>query len=160
MAGVMTDPMNALKSFQEVLAAGGISPERGRLHSDLLVLLDHPNGAPRFTYALIDGGSVIALATFAPADPMEGSPCFNVGYAVDESHRSRGRGKQVVRKAFDELTSGFKNAGVPHLYVEAIVSASNEASKKVASEVFSNSPTPCTDSVSGQPALQYVRQLF
>lgn len=156
----MTDPMNALRSFQQALSQGIIAPQRAELHHDLLFLVDDANGETRFSYALVKGDHVVALVTFIPAAPMNSFPCLNAGYAVDEVCRSQGYGKEVTQKAFDELTNGFQRAGVPHLYVEAIVGIFNEHSKKLANSMFSNTPTPCTDSVSGQPALQYVRQLF
>jgi hypothetical protein len=156
----MTDPMDALSSFQEALREGEIFPKKGELHSDLLVLVDQPRDVPRFTYALTQGGRVIAAAIFVLADPIDGSPCFNAGYAVDAAFRSKGYGKSVVQKAFDELTNGFKRANMPHLHVEAIVSTANEPSKKLAQSLFSRTPVECTDGESGQPALQYVRQLF
>ncbi|MDY4283094.1 MULTISPECIES: GNAT family N-acetyltransferase [Xanthomonas] len=152
--------MNALTSFQEALREGEIAPRQGELHSDLLVLMDQPQGVSRFTYALTENGEAIAVAIFVIADPIDGAPCFNAGYAVDPSFRSRGLGKLVVQKAFDELTNGFRRAKMPHLHVEAIVSTSNEPSKRLAQRLFSSMPTECTDGESGQPALQYVRQLF
>jgi GNAT superfamily N-acetyltransferase len=161
MATAMTDPMNALKSFQKTLATGQISPQKADIYDDLLVLVDHPDGkTPRFTYALSKNQRVIAVAIFALVEPIDGFPCFNAGYAVDKSYRSQGYGKEVVRKAFDELTKGFKRANIPHLYVEAIISISNEHSKSLANTLFSGSPTECTDELSGEPALQYIRQLF
>ena len=160
MATAMTDPMNSLISFQQALADGEIAPQKAELHDDLLVLVDQPGGTTRFTYALVKNQRVIAVAIFVPADPMGGFPCFNAGYAVDELHRSSGYGKEVTQKAFDELTNGFKRAGIPHLYVEAIVSTSNEHSKMLANLLFSNSPKECIDGESGQPALQYAKQLY
>lgn len=160
MATLMTDPMDALSSFQEALKNGEISPQTGEVHSDLLVLVDRANGTPRFTYALTENGRAVAVAIFVVTDPINGTPCFNAGYAVEPTFRSKGHGQLVVQKAFDELTNGFKRAKVPHLYVEAIVSISNEPSKKLAQRLFSTKPAECTDVESGQPALQYVRQLF
>ena len=160
MTTQMTDPMNAFVSFQQALAAGHIAPQKGEIHSDLLVLHDQPNGEVRLTYALAKNNEVVASATFIPADPMDGYPCFNAGYAVDAAKRSKGYGKEVVRKAFDEMTKGFKRAGIPRLYVEAIVSIENEHSKMLASRLFSAKPDAITDCVSGLPALHYVRQLF
>jgi GNAT superfamily N-acetyltransferase len=160
MTTAMTDPTNALTSFQQALAQGIISPQQAELHDDLLFLVDDANGETRFTYALLRDDHVVALANFIPADPLEGFPCLSIGYAVDESHRSKGLGKVLVQKAFDELTNGFKRAQVPHLYVEAIISVSNEHSKKLANSVISSEPAECTDGVSGEPALQYIKQLF
>ena len=160
MTILMTDPMNGLKSFQQAWAHGEIEPLNAELHDDLVFLVDHPYNTTRFTYGLIRDDRVVAVAMFVPADPMKGYTCFNTGYAVDEASRSRGFGKEVVQKAFDELSNGFQRAGVPHLYVEAIVSISNEHSKKLASSLFSTNPDACTDKVSGQSALQYVKRLF
>lgn len=160
MTTQMTDPMNALVSFKDALAVGSISPQRGEIHRDVLVLLDKPNGETRLTYALVKNRKVVALTTVIPADPMNGYPCFNAGYAVDLDSRSKGYGKEIVQKAFDELANGFKRSGVPHLYVEAIVSTENQHSNMLASRLFSGSPSACTDSESGQAAFQYVRQLF
>jgi hypothetical protein len=134
MAAEMTDPMNALMSFQQALADGEIAPQKCKLHADLLLLVDQPEGSTRFTYALIKSGRVVAVAIFVLADPIEDSPCFNTGYAVDQASRSRGYGGEVTQKAFDELTNGFRRAGIPHLYVEAIVSTENEHSNKHATD--------------------------
>lgn len=160
MSTQMTDPMNSLISFQRALRAREISPQRGELHEDLLVLLDQPNGKTRFTYALVIDEKVIALAMFVLGGSMNETPCFNTGYAVDPAYRSRGYGKEVVQKAFDELTNGFQRTKITHLYVEAFVSTSNEHSKALATSQFSPTPKPCTDGFSGEPALRYVRQLF
>lgn len=159
MAVAMTNPMDALVSFQKALTDSKISPQKAELHDDLLFLIDHPNGDLRITYALTKARHVVALVTIIPADSMNGFPCFNVGYAVDEVHRSQGYGKEVIQKAFDELANGFQPR-FPHLYLEAIVSTTNEHSKKLANKLFSKNPSTCIDSVSGQDALQYVRQLF
>lgn len=160
MTTEMTDPMNSLISFQQALRTGEIAPQPAELHNDLIVLLDQLNGNMRFTYALVKDRRVVAVAIFVLGDPMNGAPCFNTGYAVDVAHRSRGYGKEVVQKAFDELINGFQRAKIPHMYVEAIVSTSNEHSKALATSLFSPTPEPCIDGVSGKPALQYMRQLF
>lgn len=156
----MTDPMNSLTSFQHALANGEIAPQKAEIHRDLLAMHDRQHGVDRFTYALVKDQRVVAIAIFALVEPIDGCQCLQAGYAVDMAHRSKGFGKEVTKKAFDELTNGFSRAGLPHLYVEAMVSTSNEHSKKIASALFSNNPRKCTDEVSGQPALQYVRQLF
>ncbi|MFZ5635980.1 MAG: GNAT family N-acetyltransferase [Pseudomonadota bacterium] len=160
MANEMADPYIALKSFQEALRSGDIFPSPGEAHQDLLVLLDKPNGEMRLTYALVKDETIVAIAMFIAADPFEGYPCFNSGYAVDESHRSKGFGKEVTSKAFDEMTNGFKRSGVPHLYVEAVISQNNTHSNKLAKSLFSDSPDAVTDSESGQPALHYLKKLY
>lgn len=160
MANEMADPYIALKSFQEALRSGDISPVPGEIHQDLLVLLDKPNGEMRLTYALEKDAAVVAIAMFIAADPFEGYPCFNSGYAVDESHRSNGFGKEVTSKAFDEMKNGFKRSGIPHLYVEAVISVDNAHSNKLAKSLFSDTPDSCIDSESGQAALHYLKKLY
>lgn len=160
MSTSMTDPHNALLGFQAALSEQAIAPQPGELHSDLLVLMDQPQGTHRLTYALQKEGSVVALASFVASDPMNGQPCFNIGYAVDASYRSRGYGKEVLGKAFEEMTNGFRRAGVLHLHVEALVSPANEHSKRLATSLIADAPRECTDAVSGLPALHYTRQLY
>jgi hypothetical protein len=157
----MTDPTSALESFQQSLAAGEISPQKGRVHNDLWVLFDHANGVPRMTYALAKGRSVVALVILVSTQSLNGAPCFNLGYAVDAGLRSRGFGKEVLQKALDELKNGFQNReGGRHMYIEAVVARSNYHSQKLAARLISGNPKECVDNVSQEPALQYVLQLF
>ena len=45
----MTDPSNALQSFQQALLRGEMQLQRGVLHPDLYLHVDDPNGQTRFT---------------------------------------------------------------------------------------------------------------
>lgn len=58
--------------------------------------------------------------------------------------------------SIDEMQNGFKDK-LSDFYVEAIVSASNVPSQKVAARLISSSPKEVTDQYSGQAAYQYVR---
>ncbi len=156
----MTDPYEALVSFKQALAAGAIFPQSCEIHKDVLLLSDAPNGTSRLTYALKKKGNIVALVTCVASDPLDGAACFNIGYAVDIDKRSSGYGKEVVQKAFDELVNGFRRANVPHLYVEAVVSISNEHSNKLALRVISSDRKEITDFVSGKPAFHYTRKLY
>ena len=156
----MTDPSNSLESFQEALAQGIIRPKVAEIHKDILFLVDNVNNQQRFTYALKENEFVVGLASVIPVEPINGFPCLNIGYAIDKSYRSKGYGKKLVQKAFDELTNGFKRTEIPHLYIEAIIGANNKYSNKLANSVFTGSPKPCTDSISGEAAFQYVKQLY
>lgn len=40
---------------------------------------------------------MIALVSIVYADPLEGFPCFQVGYAGAESYRNQGRATEAVR---------------------------------------------------------------
>jgi hypothetical protein len=155
----MTDPLNALNSFQSALRRGEIYPQQCETDSSLHVLLDRPNGEIRLTYVRLNHGKVTALATFVSGDPMDGLPCFNVGYAVPEKYRRRGRAKDIVNAAINEMKHGFSRTRAASFYVEAIVGVDNIASQHVASVTISTDPIPVTDEVSGLPALHYVRKI-
>lgn len=152
----MTDPFVALESFQKALANGEVSLQPGVIDPKLFVHLDRPNGSPRFTYVRLDRRTVTALVMFVLDDPLEGSPCFQIGYAVPERYRAQGRAKDIVVAAIAELKRGLNSNGVPAFYIEAVVGTDNEPSMRVAAATISTSPVRITDHVSGLPALQYV----
>jgi hypothetical protein len=54
----MTDPSDALKSFQQALVDGEIQLQRGQIDPGLFVHLDRPNGQPRFTYVRLQRQTV------------------------------------------------------------------------------------------------------
>ena len=99
-----------------------------------------------------------ALVVFALCEPIEGTPCFNIGYAVPEAYRNQGRAKEAISAAISEMQHGFGRLG--HLfYVEAIVGADNKPSQRVAEQVIAETPVASTDQISGLPAFQYVRRI-
>jgi hypothetical protein len=153
----MTDPFAALESFQEAFANGVLSLQRGVIDPELFVHVDYPDGSTRrLTYVRLDRRTVTALVMFALVDPIEGSPCFQIGYAVPERYRAQGRAKDIVVAAIAELKKGLTGNGVPAFYIEAVVGTDNEPSTRVAAAIISTSPTQITDHVSGLPALHYV----
>lgn len=153
----MTDPHNALVSFQEALLGGFIQPARCSLHQELSYLVDVPTTSPRITYALIDGDNVVkALVLFARIKPVDGSLCFAIGYAVAKPFRHQGLAHQIVEKALAELSSYFKGQ-VPRIYIDAVVGVENDASQKVAGRFINDAPELITDQISGLPALHYMR---
>jgi hypothetical protein len=155
----MTDPFAALESFQEVLTNDVMPLQRGIIDPELFVRLDHPNGSTRVTYVRLDRRTVTALVMFVQVDPLEGKPCFQIGYAVPERYRAQGRAKDIVNAAIAELKRGLTGNGVQAFYIEAIVGTDNEPSMRVATATISTSPVQITDDVSGLPALHYVRKV-
>lgn len=155
----MTDPSDALISFQQALVDGEVQLQRGQIDPDLFVHLDHPHGQPRFTYVRLERQTVTALVILVISDPIDSVPCFQIGYAVPESYRSQGRAKNAVDAAIVELKHGLSRNKISTFYVEAIVGTNNEVSKHVAAATISNSPVEVTDQVSGLPALHYVRKI-
>jgi hypothetical protein len=155
----MTDPSDALKSFQQALVDGQIQLQRGQIDPELFVHLDRPNDQPRFTYVRLQLQTVTALVILVISDPIEGKPCFQIGYAVPEAYRSQGRANNAVCAAIIELKHGLARNKISTFYVEAIVGTDNEASKHVAAATISTTPVEVTDQVSGLPALHYVRKI-
>lgn len=155
----MTDPSDALVSFQKELSAGRVKLQKGVLDPSIWVYLDNPTGTPRFTYVRLKGTTVVALVVLIVVDPIGGAPCFQIGYAVPPEFRNNGLAKGAVRSAIDELWNGMSRNGLKEMYVEAIVGMDNEASKRVAEATLSTTSNAITDTVSGQPALQYVSRL-
>jgi hypothetical protein len=155
----MTDPSSALHSFQEALLRRGIQLQRGALHPELYLHVDDANGRIRFTYVTLEKSAVTAFVSFVLAEPVQGTPCFQVGYAVPEAYRRQGRAKALVGLAMAELQHGFSGSLGPALYVEAIVGADNTPSQRVAEKTLSATPVAVTDGISGLPALRYLRKI-
>jgi hypothetical protein len=155
----MTDPMNALSALQAALDAGSVRLNSCDLHPEIRVLLDHPRGTPRFTYARITGHKVQAIALFALTESVQDVPCFQIGYAVIESMRSQGLGGKVLQQAIDELKHGLSRTPMKEFYLEAIVSTVNEPSNRIAKRLISDSPKPGNDSLSQEPIFQYLRRV-
>lgn len=151
--------MDALNGLQAALDARAVQLSPCQLHSSIKVLLDHPNGTPRFTYAYVVGRTVQAIALFVLVEPYEGLPCFQVGYAVLGTMRGKGVGTHVLAQSIDELKNGLSRTPMKEFYLEAIVSTGNDPSNAIARRLISDSPSTCTDQFSNEPALQYFRKV-
>ena len=156
---ILVNPMDALVTFEPALKRGELETERGRIDPSLIVHMDLPQGKTRITYARMRGDSVIGLAIIIPAEFENGLPVFQIGYAVPQHLRKRGIGKELVQAALDEFTSGVQGGGIDHFYIEAIVWAKNVASQKVAAHVIGGEPRATADENSGEPVIQYMREI-
>jgi len=153
----MTDPMNALVQLQLALDRRIVSLHPCEIHKDILVIVDQPNGKPRYTYAKVNSGRVNSIAIFALTEPVKGIPCFQMGWATVESMRGQGLATDTTSKGVDELRNGLRKHGGGKFYLEAIVSDTNQPSNRLAKKLLSGSPVKCTDVFSGEPAAQYLR---
>jgi len=151
--------MNALNGLQAAFDAGKVQLQPGRLHPEIQVLLDHPNGIPRFTYAQVQNGKVQAIALMVKVDAVHGIPCFQIGYAVAENQRRQGLGKQILQKAISELIYGMGHTPLKEFYLEVIVSTENTASNKIAQQLISQAPKLCNDEFTNKPVYQYLRKI-
>ena len=159
MAG-MTDPMDALVSFQQALLDGEIGLHRGELDPDIFVYADKaPPGVSRITYVRLDGRTVKAFVNAITVEPINGLPCLQLGVAVPVEYRNKGYAKSILTSAIAELQHGLARNRIPSFYVEGIVGADNEPSKRASAATISSTPTAIIDEVSGLPALQYLRKI-
>lgn len=154
--GKIADPMNALISLQREVRRG-MPTHIAELHPGLRVVVDKPNGEVRYTYARVEHGRVKAIAIFIMVEPIEGIPCFNLGYAVPEAYRNRGFASEIVEQGIHELYNGLSRHGIKKFYVEAVVGVDNHSSQRVAAKVISEGAVQVIDSESGEPALGYTR---
>lgn len=152
----MTDPTNSLKSFQEHFSLGVIDVQPGALDRDLFVYQDQPNGTLRLSYVRLKGQTVTALVLFVLTEPIDGVPCFQLGYAVPEVYRSQGVAKDAVSAAIAELKHGLGRNGAKPFFIETIVGVDNTASQKVAGATLGVETEAITDEMSGLPALRYL----
>ena len=155
----MTDPANAMHSFQEELVRGTIKLQDGSVNAGIHLHADNPEGVSRFSYVRLENGTVTAFVSFVPVDPIEGKICFSIGYAVPEQYRNQGRAKKVVSMAMAEMQYGLGRGGISVFYVEAIIGVNNKSSQRVAEQTISATAVAMTDQVSGLPALQYIRKI-
>ena len=154
----LPDPHDALESFQHFLRLGQLWPNPVPLNPGLHIHRDRANGGDRITYVMLDAQTVTAFVCFVPCAPVEGRPCFTIGYAVPPAYRHQGRAMQIVAAAVAQMQRGLGRNGVPIFYVEAMVGADNFEAQRVAAQTISDAPVAVTDQGSGLPALRYLRK--
>lgn len=156
---MMTDPSDALKSFQHHIHSSELldAMQTGELDPDVWLLMDSINKKPRFTFVNLDGKTVTAMVVFVEGQKIGGHHVFDIGYAVPEPYRQQGRASNIVKTAVSELKHALPKIGIPKFYVQAVVGADNEASQRVAISTISKKPKATTDSASGLPALHYIK---
>jgi hypothetical protein len=111
----MTDPTDALVSFQQALLDGEIILQVGALDKEFFVHTDEPApGVSRITYVRLDGRTVKAFLTAVIVEPIDGLPCFQLGVAVPEPHRNKGNAKSVLASGIAELKHGLAQTVFRH----------------------------------------------
>ena len=156
----MINPMDGMVSFQQALLDGEIDVVDGSIDTKVAVYMDRPQGQMRLTYVRLSPSKIVqAMAIFAPVEPIERLPTFQVGYAVPPEYRGKGLAKAIVESGIAELKNGFGRNGIKTFWVEAVVGADNLVSQRVAEAVISKLGKPTTDTHSGVAALQYTRKV-
>ena len=154
---MMPDLTKARKSLQLALDRKTVVLHDCEIHPDIKVIADVPApNEPRITYVNERDGKVLAIAVFGNAEPLDGLPCFQLGYAVAEFMRQQGLATDIVQKGLVEFKNGMKRKGFSNFYIEAIVGTSNVPSNKLARRLISDTPTEDADNVSGEPIMQYI----
>lgn len=153
----MTDPSNALYSFQKEL--NNIRLQSGTIYPDVHLYFDQPGGKVRLTYVRIQNEIVTVYVSFIQHTPIDRTPCFQIGYAVPEAYRNQGLATETVKKALAEMEVGYRKTPLATFYVEAIVSADNTPSQKVAEKAISDTPIAMVDKASQLPAFQYLKRI-
>jgi RimJ/RimL family protein N-acetyltransferase len=133
--------MQTLAGFDAAFRAGIIQMEPVPGSASIRRHQDHPQGgSPRMTYAQFKGANVTGIAVFVMADPYEGLPCIQIGYAVCEAQRGKGVAKRLARVALADFTRFLAGRGWRDFAIEATVDRDNPASKAVASNLLGAIP--------------------
>src|SRR5438270_6532148 len=132
--------MDALVYLQEALDANTVRMQRCEIYPGLRVLVDKPNGDLRLTYANVIAGTVQSIAVFVLTKSVGGVSRFSLGFAVNETKRGRGLGKEIVVQAIDEMLRGLTRNGMSAFFVVAAVPESNIPANRIARKVLSDSP--------------------
>lgn len=148
------NPMNGLKSLQFELNKG-LPLRVCELYPDLQMTFDQPNGCNRFTFAKIESGVIKSYTILIITEPLEGKPCFSIGYATPEKFQGNGLATEVVEKSIKALKNEVKRCNIKTFFIEAIINVTNIPSQKVASRVISNAPKKIVDDISGEDAYYY-----
>ena len=154
----MVDTAATLLKFQSALQSGGIEPSKCQMFSELSILRDEADGKPRYTYALIVDEVAQAITIFVLVAPIEQTPCFHLGYAVDPSFRGRGIGGHILDISLKELEQGLRRHASAAYCIEAVVGIENHASNRLAHRHISSNPTKIVCDYSGEDAFRYIKR--
>jgi RimJ/RimL family protein N-acetyltransferase len=153
----MADPMAALRTLQPAIDTGGVILRPCARDKTMSIILDFAGDEPRTTYVILEARRAKCIVQFVHAYPVDGIPCLSIGYATMDDARGRGLASAAVVNAIDDMRAGLRKHGVERFYVEAIVSTSNEASKKVAERALGPAVQSGTDQFSGEPIVQFLK---
>jgi len=157
----IVDPTPAAESFQAALESGQIERDsltQCKTDPGYFLHFDNAGGKPRLTFVQLDGTKVMAHLQAVVVEPIDGVPCFQIGYAVPVAYRKQGLALKIVEATIAELKNMAALAGGSAFYVEAIVGVDNEASNRVATKMLS-SPMSITDKPSGSAAFRYEKKV-
>ncbi|PIP90167.1 MAG: GNAT family N-acetyltransferase [Bdellovibrionales bacterium CG11_big_fil_rev_8_21_14_0_20_38_13] len=152
---LLPDPINVLLSLQQALKDGMVV-DPSELDANYKMFYDEPFvGGKRYTFAKIINDEAQAMSIFGLEDPIDGVVCYNVGYAVMESHRGRGLALEAVSKGIEKLKNELNRTGLKSFYIEAVIDVLNIHSINVAKKLFSSNGVAMNEGFTGTPSLYF-----
>lgn len=139
---------------------GSITLEQGRIHKDIYVHADSPNGTPRISYVIFspsDRTKVIARCVVLVDRAIGSAPVWQIDWAVDKLERGRGLGRSIAEKSLAEFNSGIKGKFKEGYFIEAVVDLTNSPSNKIAERLIGGRKG-VKDSSSGATANNYIKK--
>lgn len=153
----MANPMDAIISTQEAFDSGA-NFDSNTLDAGYYMVHDNPeNGLERYCFIKVVDKEIQAMSIFGLEDPINGTTCYSVSYAVKESHRRRGLAMDSVKHGLKKLTQELTRKGLKKFYLEAVIDRTNENSIKVAKKIFPSQGIPIEDDESGTPAFLFLK---
>jgi RimJ/RimL family protein N-acetyltransferase len=148
--------MDALTGFNEAFRQGQVVAKRLPWNEKVFLHQDQPQGTHRFTYVRMKGSKTTALAVIVPGDPVGDTPCFHLGYAVDEDQRGKGLATDIAAAAIEDMRRNMGRLGMQKMAFEAIIDRDNPASAAVARKVLGCDGIETKDSKDGKDIWQFI----
>ncbi len=150
--------MNGLKNISVAIAQNMISLEKGRIHDDIYVHADTPEGKTRVSYVMFSStvkNEVIARCSVFNDRVENGVSVWQVDWAVAEQYRNQGFGTAVATKAVEEFKSGMNGRLTGGFCLEAVVDPDNAKSNRIAANLIGNCESG-VDTATGKRAYSYL----
>lgn len=117
------------------IAGRKITLEPGRIFDDVYVHADAPQGVRRTSYVMFSPtveNEVIAKCSIIHVGAHDGTPKFQIDWAVHPLYRRKNWGKSIAAKALKEFTTGMAGRLPTGFLIEAVVDEDNAPSKTIA----------------------------
>lgn len=153
----MANPMDAIIATQQALDSGAeFNPND--LDAGYYMVHDKPGIAlERYCFVKVVDKEIQVMSIFGLEDPINGITCYNVSYAVKESHRGRGLAIEAVTHGLEKLTLEMKRNNLKRFCIEAFIDRNNVPSLQVAKKLFPDPGRSIIDDESGTPAIHFLK---
>jgi len=148
------DPADTLQSLRKALRLGEMEMHGGArtgLHA-----IPGKAGGPSLSFLHFEDGDPVAWVDFAPTEPVEELPCYNLACAVLPEASGRGVARAALGAALAELRGRLAQAGTRAYFVEALVLENNQATRRLAETLVSPEGVATSTPWSGEAAYRYL----